>query len=164
MNYPQDNIVNKGHAYHLTWIKASTLENYSPITQVYGVCFDDNGNILIGRSSETSQWQIAGGTPEKGETIVQTLKRELFEEIDVEVKDIKVLGVQKVEIPNEQNKTHYQVRCVCKIKKLLPQTPDPANGKTWERKFIPASEVTKHVKWGKTGESMFRDAIELNRS
>ena len=119
MDNTQEDIIYKGQTYHLTWIKTDSLDNYSPITQVYGVCFDNEGNILIARSSESAQWQIPGGTPEENETIEQTLKRELLEEVDIEVKDIKVLGVQKVEVPNEPDKTHHQVRCICTIKKLL---------------------------------------------
>jgi hypothetical protein len=88
-----------------------------------------------------------------------------LEEVDTEIKDTKPLGVQKVTFPDDpdKNKAIYQVRCIAKLKKLLPQTPDPANGHTWERKFVPASEITNYVNWGKTGMAIFTDASKQNR-
>ena len=163
MNYHQDTYLYKGTIVTNTWIKTSEIEKYSPITQVYGVIFDDEGNILIGRESKYGSWIIPGGHPEKGESIEETLKRELLEEVDVEIENIKPLGVQKVTFPDDsdKNKAIYQVRCIAKLKKLNPQTPDPANGNTWEREYVLSNQITEYVKWGKTGEAMFNDAIEL---
>lgn len=50
------------------------------------------------------------------------------------------------------------------IDQLLPQTPDPDNGKIAERKFVPSNEVTSWVKWGVTGDALFKDAIILARN
>jgi len=71
--------------------------------------------------------------------------------------------MDKVEFSDGDN-IIYQSRFISKLKKLLPQTLDPATDNTWERKFVPASEITNHVKWGETGEAMFRDAIELSKN
>ncbi len=166
MKYHQDTYLYKGTKVTNTWIKTDNLENYSPITQVYGIVFNDKNEVIICRESNSGSWIIPGGHPEEGESIEQTLKRELQEEVDVEIEDIKPLGVQKVTFPDDVNsdKAIYQVRCIAKLKKLNSQTPDPANGNTWERKFIPASEITNYVKWGKTGEVMFKDAVEVYSS
>lgn len=163
MKYPQDTYLYKGTRVTNTWIRVGDIEKYSPITQVYGIIFNDKGEILVCRESKEGGWIIPGGHPEKGESIEETLKRELLEEVDVEVDDIKPLGVQKVTFPDDEDpdKAIYQVRCIAKLKKLNPQTPDPANGNTWERKFVPALEVTSYVEWGKTGEAIFNDAIKL---
>lgn len=162
MKYPQDTYLYKGTRVTNTWIKTSEIEKYFPITQVYGIIFNDKDEILICRESDSGSWIIPGGHPEEGESIEQTLKRELQEEVAVEIEGIKPLGAQKVTFPDDANpdKAIYQVRCVAKLRKLNSPTPDPANGNTWERKFIPASEVTNYVKWGKTGEVMFKDAVE----
>jgi len=166
MKYPQDTYLYRGTKVTNTWIKIDNLENYYPITQVYGIVFNNNSEILVCRESKESGWIIPGGHPEKGESNEETLKRELLEEVDVEVEDIKPLGVQKVTFPDNEDpdKAIYQVRCIAKLKILNPQTPDPANGNTWERKFVPASEVTNYVKWGETGKAMFKDAIDLINS
>ena len=164
MSYPQNTWIWKGNKVKSTWIKTSDIGKYSPITQVYGIVFNDKGEILICRKGD-GDWQIPGGHPEKGETINQTLEREMLEEADVVVTDIQILGVQKGEFPDDPNsRPHYQVRCIAKLKELLPQTPDPDNGETWERLFIPSSEVTNYVKWNTTGDAMFKDAIEVYSS
>ncbi|MBP8590953.1 NUDIX domain-containing protein [Candidatus Shapirobacteria bacterium] len=115
--------------------------------------------MLITRTSEKDQWQIPGGRPEKGETREQTLERELLEEADAKVKNIKIIGAQKVEIINSPVKTHYRGRCACAIEKILPQTAGPAENRIWERRLVPARQVTRYVKWG-VGKAIFNDAIK----
>ena len=105
---------------------------------------------------------IPGGTPEGNETPEETLKRELIEEADVTVSKMLPLGAQKVVELNNPNKSpYYQYRYICFIEELLPQTPDPDNGLIYNRLLVPSSVVTEHVKWGITGEALFKDAIEL---
>lgn len=162
--YPQNTWTWNGNKVKSTWIRTNDVTSYSPRTQVYGIVFNNKDEILICRKGDGA-WQIPGGHPEKGETIKQILKRELLEEVDATVDNIQILGVQKAEFPDESDKKpHYQVRCIAKLKKLQFQTPDPDNGETWERKFIPASKITNYVKWGVTGEAMFKDAIKLWKS
>lgn len=161
MKYPQNIWTWNGNKVKSTWIKTSDIDKYSPITQVYGIVFNDKGEILICRKG-AGDWQIPGGHPEKDETINQTLEREMLEEVDTTITDIQILGIQKGEMPDvPDNKPHYQVRCIAKLRRLLPQTPDPANSHTWKRKFVPAEEITEYIEWGKTGKAMFRDAINL---
>ncbi|HEX6976848.1 MAG TPA: NUDIX hydrolase [Patescibacteria group bacterium] len=153
----------EGEKFVIEWIKTNSVKGLSPITQVYGVCFNDKNEILIARKEGMGEWIIPGGHPEKDETIEETLKREMIEEADIKVKNIKVVGVQKVNPKDAPEKYYYQVRCVCLVDELLPQTPDPDNGKNWERKFVPSNQVTKHVKWGEIGEAMFKAAITSNK-
>jgi 8-oxo-dGTP pyrophosphatase MutT (NUDIX family) len=149
----------------MTWVENNSMENISPITQVYGICFNEKGEILVCREESDGKWQLPGGTPERDETIQQTLEREFLEEVDIEVKNFKVLGYQKVEYPNNPNKDEgdrfYQVRCICEVKELLPQTTDPATGNTWERMFVLSDKITEYVKWGGIGEAMFKAAIDI---
>lgn len=158
-------MVSNNQTVTLTWIKSINLTDYNPITQVYGIIFNEKGEILVCREKPEDKWQIPGGHPEKGETSDQTLVRELKEEVDVTIKEVVPLGVQKVEFPDNPNKKEgdlfYQVRYIAILDKLLPQTPDPANGNTWERKFVPVSKITEYIKWGNVGEEMLKDAITL---
>jgi 8-oxo-dGTP pyrophosphatase MutT (NUDIX family) len=154
--------------YTYTWIKTSNLENYSPITQVYGIIFNDKNEILICRSSSSGSWQIPGGKPEKGESFQETLTREVLEEVDLEISQTNPLGVVKVQYPNNPNKSEgdlfYQSRFTAKVEKLLNQTPDPATGDIWERKFVPSNEITNYINWGEMGKEMFKDAIVVYNS
>ena len=159
--FPKTEFSFQGHRVIFTWIRTSNLLDYQPWTQVYGICFNSKGQILIIKEKE---WKIPGGTPRKGESPEETLKRELIEEADTVISKCWPLGVQKVDYPDNPDanmKIFYQYRYVCLIEKLLPQTPDPDNGLVHPRKLIPVKEITRWVKWGPTGKAMFKDAIEL---
>lgn len=165
MRYPQSSYVFKGHKITMTWIETDSVERFKPITQVYGVCFNDKGEILVCKEGPEGKWQLPGGKPEIGETIEKTLEREFIEEVDIKIKNIKISGIQKVEFPDNPDKEEgvefYQLRCICEIGELLSQTPDPASGKIWERKFVPADQITEYIKWGEIGKIMFKDAVKL---
>ena len=147
----------------LTWIRADDLSEFKPCFQVYGIIFNNIGEILL--IQEKGKWKIPGGTPEGNETAVETLKRELLEEADVEVMDILPLGAQRVDYPNNPNKDegdlYFQYRFICSVDKLLDPTPDPDTGIINPRMFVPSEKITEYVKWGKVGEAMFDDAISL---
>lgn len=150
-----------------TWIRVRSrkkMEQYQPCKQVYGVCFNDNDEILVVEEYWRGTWTIMGGAPDEGETAEQTLARELMEEADVELVKMYPIGVQKVEEFYEDRYTpssvYYQWRFVGRIAKLHPQTPDPDTGITYQRKFVPKSEINEVVDWGPTGEAMFKAAIE----
>lgn len=165
MKYPQNEIDYNGTKILIEWINTRDVEKHQPITQVYGVVFNNKGEILICREKETGEWQIPGGHPEEGESVSQTLERELFEEVDVTVKSIIPLGTQRISFPDNPEKSIiYQVRCIATLDKLLPQTIDPASGNVWQRKFVPPNEITQHVSWGITGNAMFQDAITLKKT
>jgi len=160
---PKTVIKSNGQDITLTWIKSNNLSTFKPYYQVYGILFNLTGEILL--IQEKGKWKIPGGTPKTDETDIDTLKRELVEESDVTVSKIFPLGAQKVEHPNNPNKEegslYYQLRYVCLVNKLLPQTPDPDTGITNPRKYVPSNQVTEYVKWGKVGNALFTDAINL---
>ena len=78
-----------------TWHKNTNFQHLRLITQVYGVCFNKDGNILI-LKEPNKEWNLPGGTPKSNETPVQTLKRELEEEVDVTINKNQMIGYFKV--------------------------------------------------------------------
>jgi 8-oxo-dGTP diphosphatase len=66
-----------------------------PIVGVGGVLIDDGKALLIRRGSEPllGQWSIPGGTLEVGETIVEGIARELFEETGITVRVLDLIEV-----------------------------------------------------------------------
>lgn len=161
--YPTSIFTSDKGKFLLTWIRDDSLEKYSPVGQVYGIVFNAKGEILIARKKPEDGWGISGGTPETDESIEETLRRELKEEMDVSVSKITPLGVQKVELfgDNKGKSTLYQLRYIALLQELLPQTPDPDNGIIWERQFVPARDINEYVKWGDLGAAMFKDATDL---
>ena len=152
----------KNNDYHVTWIRDDDLSNYKPVKQVYGVVFNDAGEILIVRRTKKHNWQIPGGTPEIGETLEDTLVRELEEEANVLVKKIAPLGAQKVVLlDGNDNEPSYQLRYVALLDELLPLKEDPDSGEVWERMFVLSDDVNKYITWGEVGRALFEDAIDV---
>ncbi|MCL5733817.1 MAG: NUDIX hydrolase [Patescibacteria group bacterium] len=129
------------------------IKKYKPITQALGLCVNDNNEVIIVSDDEGKNWGLPGGTVEPGETIQQTLEREVMEEVDIEISEIKFLGLQK--IINKSN-IIYQSRFFCRVKKVLPQTIDPAKGKILMRKFVPLRDLNKILKWGAVLDELVR--------
>ncbi|KKT48248.1 MAG: MutT/nudix family protein [Candidatus Collierbacteria bacterium GW2011_GWC2_44_18] len=158
----------EGTKIKFTWYPGDDISKYEPFTQIYGVVFDQNGNMLIQRR-EGCDWCLAGGTVESGETAEETLRRELIEEADVTVKNPILLGGQRVQFPGGHNPNpskrgdddFYQLRYYCEVDEVLPQTPDPDHDVINERLFVPQTEINKYLGWGITGQAIFDQAIAL---
>ena len=161
MSYPTSTFEWNGETIQIEWMRMDSVDKLSPITQVYAVCFNEQNEILIGRKG--SSWNLPGGTPEGKETIAETLTRECLEEVDAKIKNIHILGAQKVYSQKTPDDAQYQVRCICDFVELLDQTPDPDDGIVWERKFVPIEQANDYLKWGKTGEALFKDALALHK-
>ncbi len=154
-----------GNIVKFIWIEGDDLSRYDPFTQCYGVCFNDKGEILVQRKDKDHDWSLPGGTVEEGETAEETLRREFVEEVDVTLKNIKLLGGQKVVFVNGENiitkkgsNNFYQLRYYCEVDELMPQTPDPDHGTLRERKFVAQETINDVVDWKETGEVIFSQA------
>jgi 8-oxo-dGTP diphosphatase len=66
-----------------------------PIVGVGGVVIADGRALLIRRGTPPleGQWSIPGGTLEVGETLVEGVRRELFEETDIQVRVLDLIEV-----------------------------------------------------------------------
>lgn len=149
-----------------TWFSGGKPNDYLPYTQVYGVCFDKRGDILI--HGINGNWGLPGGTVEKNESPIATLKRELLEEADVAIKNPVFLGAQSVEVLNgvitgrkKGNDVFYQLRYYCEAVNILPQTPDPDNDIVHDRLFVDPKDITKYFNWKETGAALINEALDI---
>ena len=122
----------------LCWIDNFELKGET-YTQVSGYIFNDKNQLLIVKSGKT--WTVPGGHPEQGETQVETLTREIMEEVCVTIKDIKYLGAVEVV---ENSKTYYQLRYTAKVNEILPFKGE---WETDERLFVDLKDLSKYIKW-----------------
>jgi len=136
------------------WHKSSNFLFLKPITQIYGVCFDDKGNILIIRTPN-GNWNIPGGTPENNEIPEQTLKRELKEEADVTIGKNAMVDYYEVVLDKS---TIYQLRFAALLNEKKSSTIDLALGVVNERKFVSLDEFFRYIKI-KDYEPMLDEAI-----
>ncbi len=146
----------------LTWIPLadeSELNNFSPLTQAYGICYNDDHEAVILDQKGRGTWTLPGGTIESGESPAETLIREVMEEADISIDNICLLGVQKVEVVGKP--VHYQTRYVAHIREVLPQTIDPALNRIHVRKFVPIEKMNEYLQWGRTGEAIVKKAVEV---
>lgn len=158
-----------GKRYVLTWRRTESVLEYNPLTHVHGIVFNHNGEILVGRPGLDKPWTILGGNIELGETVQETLERELWEEGSVTVRDVHVLGVQKVEVPHDpphERNPYFQARCVALLNSQSTPKPDvgTAGHPVWELRFVPCAEIEQYVLWGENGHAMFTAAEEWYKS
>ncbi len=150
----------KGRILDNRWHDDINFEELDNVTQVYAFIFDQEGKVCLIKYK--GMWGIPGGTPEKEDiSFEETLIREVKEEADLEIKDIKRVGYIEV-IPRDGSKIHYLLRYVAFVDKIKNQTEDPAIGEILERKFIDPKDICKYINWGQC-EFQLNKAIDILR-
>ncbi|MDO8639082.1 MAG: NUDIX hydrolase [Candidatus Daviesbacteria bacterium] len=130
------------------------LANYSildksKIKQIYGVCFYQDQMVIV-LNGKKRTWGLVGGKPEKGESIQQTLEREVQEESNMQVLRWRPIGVQEVTNPN--GSVDFHLRVVCKVKPF---------GDSALRKLIDPKDYKNYFDWEEIGEKIIQRAIQL---
>lgn len=161
-NMPRSLFINDSETSYLTWHPQKDLSNLENVEQVYGICFEKDGRMLI--VNTTGNWCLPGGTPEKDESFEETLKREVDEEADVEIDNLIPLGYNEIKRFNKDSSkkdVFYQLRYIAKIVKVKKQTPDPAYNKISKRRFINPKDFFKYCPWGRPAEEMIERAVKV---
>lgn len=75
-------------------------------------CHDGEGNYLLGKRStlcrdEHGRWDCGGGGVEFGDTVIDTLQKEILEEYCTDVLDYEFLGYRDLRREHEGAKTHW---------------------------------------------------------
>ena len=75
-------------------------------------CHDGEGNVLLAKRSkncrdEHGHWDYGAGGIEHGETVLDTLKKEIKEEYGCDVLEHEFLGIRDVHREHEGKKTHW---------------------------------------------------------
>ena len=86
-------------------------EDYTGVTVVY-FCHDGKGNFLLNKRSvncrdEHGTWDPGGGGLEFGDTVENSLRKEIKEEYCTDVLEYEFLGYRDVHRENNGKKTHW---------------------------------------------------------
>jgi len=137
----------------LVWYESNQIPTGKKISQVSAFCVDNNGDVLIVRH-EKQGWCLPGGHPEDGETVEETLRREVQEEADATIKsDINLMGYLGVFDPDNnsiEGRDYFQLRFLCKLDEL---NDFKADFETSDRQFIKPEELPKYITWMKTSNT-----------
>ncbi|PCI29739.1 RNA pyrophosphohydrolase [Candidatus Wolfebacteria bacterium] len=85
--------------------------DYTGVGVVY-FCHDGKGNFLMNKRStqcrdEHGCWDQGGGSIEFGDTIEETIRKEILEEYSTDVLDFEFLGYRDVHREHNSDKTHW---------------------------------------------------------
>ena len=157
----------EGKIYDCEWFDKTNFKKLEreKVRQCYGFVFDKEERLCIINCGGKQGWCLPGGTVEiYDKTFKDTLIREVNEEADLDLKDIKKVGYIKI-IPKENpREIHYALRYVAKVKKIKPQTIDPACNIIPKRKFILPSEFIDYVNWGENGKFQLQKALNVYKT
>jgi 8-oxo-dGTP pyrophosphatase MutT (NUDIX family) len=68
--------------------------SFGHLTPAAGVAiFDSTGRILLGRHRHDGKWATFGGAVEPGESVEQAARREVGEEVRIELSELRCIGV-----------------------------------------------------------------------
>lgn len=140
------------------WCKGN-VPNGIKVKQVYGIIFTLEGEMLV--AIDRGHYTLAGGKPEpQDENLEATLKREIYEEVNITVGESYIVGYQLVD--DENGKEPYaQVRMTAVIERMEDITPDPASGRIFDRVLTKPHNAATLLAWGKVGEQQINDAMVI---
>lgn len=126
--------------YEFSWTEGGQPSS-KLVSQVSAYIFNDKKEILIVKNKN---WTIPGGHPEKGESYEETLRREVVEESNVEIKNITFLGQVKV-TNQETGESTYQLRYTADadiVNDFIQKEFEVS-----ERLFIDPKDITMYIPW-----------------
>lgn len=137
-----------------------------PLIGVGTVVWHDDKVLLIqrGKAPEKGKWSLPGGAQELGETVRQTVRREVHEETGVEIEDPVLLDVVDMISPaasehNARPLYHYTLIDFVARAKTTALTPgDDAADAKW----VPFGEIDAYGLWDKTLEIIHKSRAFLS--
>jgi len=154
----QEKVSGFDHLIEYSDIDSFDALNPKECRQAYGVCFYGD-KLVIGYNGKKGTWNLIGGTIEHGEMFIDTLKREIQEESNMEVLSCLPIGYQKATNLSTQQSV-LQLRYVCIVRPYGDFIKDPA-GSVSEIKLIDPAEYKKYFDWGKISDRIISRALEL---
>ena len=139
----------------ITWEKGNVPAGME-VRQVYGVFFDKQGRVLL--RIEKGKYKLTGGKPEKNDSdYYATLRRELREEANCTVGDLRMVGYQKVD-EEDGTPAYAQIRMTGIIHEIGEASPDPDRpGWVYGRVLVSPLKAAVLLNWGQVGINQIYD-------
>ncbi|MEI7718681.1 MAG: NUDIX domain-containing protein [archaeon] len=145
------------------WSGDVDFENLPSVNDVHGFVFDDQDRVCIVKWKGDKHWGDLGGRVEKlDKTFEDTFIREVDEEADLDIQDLRRMGYIKYTKKGEKNSS-YGVKIVARVKKIKPSTIDPARGEIPQRKFIDPKKIKEYTNGADNWEFQVKKALEILR-
>lgn len=107
--------------------------------------------VVISRNHE-GKYNLPGGRTEQKETVEETMRREVEEELNMEVIAWKPLGYQKCTRAGSDD-IAYQFRAYAKLRKIGDFTNDPG-GSVIGHELVNLDELNNYINYGNVGERL----------
>lgn len=125
--------------------------------KAHAVCLY-KGKMLLVNHPEWDIWSIPGGTRDDGESIEETLKREITEETNCRVVDFTPIAYQKIISPHGE-KCHYRLQYLCNVVPLGEFQEDSA-GNIDKIVWIEPSSFEEYIENKEFKKMTIRRALE----
>ncbi len=154
----------ENNIYDCEWVEEYNFEDYAPIKNAHGFVFDDNDKVCVIKLNQNENWEdLGGGIEKQDKTLEDTFIREVNEEADLDLKDLKRLAIIRIVQRNDKKNVFYAARFVARVKKINKQTLDPAEGEIPKRKFIAVKDFRKYTGWDESADLQLKSALERLR-
>jgi|GEM_PF-5522224 len=119
------------------------------LTHVHAFVVQNNEKVLICRKNINSKWELPGGGIKKGETYIQTIKRELLEEVQL-VPTGNIIPYKVFYQDTKEHLPNYRLLIVVLGVEELPRQKDICTNEIWE------------IKWEDLKSNEWKDLIKIN--
>ena len=147
----KSSFIYEGNQILIDWFDVDSKDEIPdlPWQQIY-VIGDVGGKVPLVYYAHGRE-NLPGGHTEHGETLEQTLCREVQEELNMRVIEWRPIGYQV--LTNPDGKVDYQFRAVAKLEKLGEFAGD-VGGSVIGYRLVDIDEVNQRIGYGDVGEHM----------